>query len=220
MSFFNFDDNCSSNKDSSFFDDIEDTRAGQKHSSSNKDSSFFVDMEETNAGKKRSSSNKDSSFFGDMEDTGAGEKRSSFDLDAAGGGDGSNSSDVKMKAPTSKKSKVDPSPSKVKQASTQEALLTITDRDVKENPKSIKIKKNEGKTHPSDILRDSIEEMRSKMLTMIPDIKRQEEAGDSVMARATVLKSDLQDYGEQLVEVKHEYTSRLNQISSILSRPH
>ena len=80
MSFFNFDDNCSSNKDSSFFDDIEDTRAGQKHSSSNKDSSFFVDMEETNAGKKRSSSNKDSSFFGDMEDTGAGEKRSSFDL--------------------------------------------------------------------------------------------------------------------------------------------
>ena len=224
MSFFNFDDNCSSNKDSSFFDDIEDTRAGQKHSSSNKDSSFFVDMEETNAGKKRSSFNKDSSFFADMEDTGAGGKRSSFDLDAAGGGDGdgSNSSDVKMKAPTSKKSKVDPSPSpsKAKQASTQEALLTITDRDVKENPKSIKIKKNEGKTHPSDILRDSIEEMRSKMLTMIPDIKRQEEAGDSVMARATVLKSDLQDYGEQLVEVKHEYTSRLNQISSILSRPH
>ena len=109
---------------------------------------------------------------------------------------------------------------KVKQAISQEALLTITDRDDNENSKRIKIKRIEGKTLPSDILRDSIEEMRSKLLAMIPDIKRQEEAGDNVWARATVLKSDLQDCREQLAEVKHEYTSRLNQISSILRWPH
>ena len=229
MSFFNFDDNFSSNKDSSFFTDMEDTKAGGKRSSTNEDSSFFVAME----------------------DTGAGEKRSGFDVDAAGGGDGTNSSDVRLKAPTSKKSKVDPSPSSIKRASTQGADGTnfsevkrkapnskkskvdpspspqkrastqeapLADTSIKENSKTNKIK--DGKNLPSVTLRDSIEDVRSKMLAMIPDIKRQEEAGDSVMARATVLESDLQDYGEKLAEVKHEYTSRLNQISSILSRPH
>ena len=71
----------------------------------------------------------------------------------------------------------------------------------------------------SDIMRDGIEKMRSKMLSMIPDIKRQEEASDSIMGRATVLEADINNYREQLAELKHEYTSRLNQVSSILNRP-
>ena len=65
-------------------------------------------------------------------------------------------------------------------------------------------------------MRDAIEKMRSKMLAMIPDIKRQEEASDSILGRVTILESDINNYREQLAEVKHEYTSRLSQVSSIL----
>ena len=54
------------------------------------------------------------------------------------------------------------------------------------------------------------------MLAMIPDIKRQEEASDTILGRVTVLESDLNNYREQLAEVKHEYTSRLSLVSSIL----
>ena len=92
-----------------------------------------------------------------------------------------------------------------------------------DNTPSIKVEENSNKEVGagllSDIMRDAIEEMRSKMLTMIPDIKRQEEASDSIVGRATVLESDINNYREQLAEVKHEYTSRLNQVSSILNRP-
>ena len=169
MSFFDFDDNISSKKDPSFFDDKEDTRAG--------------------------------------------EKRPGFDLEADGD---ANSSEDQMKAPTYKRSKVDSSPSAVKQASTQEAHLI--DRDINENSESIKIKNKDGKNLPSDTLGDAIEEMRNKVLAMIPGIKMQEEAGDSVVARGTVLVSDIRDYREQLAEVKHEYTSTLNLIFGILGR--
>ena len=68
----------------------------------------------------------------------------------------------------------------------------------------------------SDNMRDAIEKMRSQMLAMIPDIKRQEEASDTILGRVTVLESDLNNYREQLAEVKHEYTSRLSLVSSIL----
>ena len=65
-------------------------------------------------------------------------------------------------------------------------------------------------------MRDAIEKMRSQMLAMIPDIKRQEEASDTILGRVTVLELDLNNYREQLAEVKHEYISRLSLVSSIL----
>ena len=68
-------------------------------------------------------------------------------------------------------------------------------------------------------MRDTIEKMRSKMLAMIPDIKRQEEASDSIMGAAILLEADINNYREHLAEIKHEYTSRLSQVSSILNRP-
>ena len=93
-------------------------------------------------------------------------------------------------------------------------------RDVNDNSKSVKVDENSssgiGVSPVSDTLREAIEEMRGKVLVMVPDIKRQEEAGERVMDRATVLLSDTQSYRDQLAEVRHEYTSRVNQVSSIL----
>ena len=99
-------------------------------------------------------------------------------------------------------------------------FANITERDMNDNSKSIKV---EGSSSDisllSETMRDAIEKMRSKMLAMIPDIKRQEEASDSILGRVTILESDINNYREQLAEVKHEYTSRLNQVSSILNMP-
>ena len=161
---------------------------------------------------------KDSSFFRDPEDNRAGEKRQVFNLEDDGHGDDTDNSKVQMKAP--KKSKVDTSLGPV---NIEFADITDTDRDMNDNTPSIKVEEHSNKEVGtgllSDIMRDAIEEMRSKMLTMIPDIKRQEEASDSIVGRASVLESDINNYREQLAEVKHEYTSRLNQVSSILNRP-
>ena len=161
---------------------------------------------------------KDSSFFRDPEDIRAGEKRQVFNLEDDGHGDNTDNSKVQMKAP--KKSKVDTSLGPV---NIEFASITDTERDMNDNTPSIKVEANSNREAGagllSDIMRDAIEEMRSKMLTMIPDIKRQEAASDSIVGRATVLESDINNYMEQLAEVKHEYTSRLNQVSSILNRP-
>ena len=156
------------------------------------------------------------SFFRDPEDNRAGEKRQVFNLEDDGHGDNTDNSKVQMKAP--KKTKVDTSLGPV-----NIEFASITDKDMNDNNQSIKVEANSNKEAGagllSDIMRDAIEEMRSKMLTMIPDIKRQEAASDSIVGRATVLESDINNYREQLAEVKHEYTSRLNQVSSILNRP-
>ena len=168
--------------------------------------------------------NKDSSFFADgddINDNRAGEKRTvnCFDIDDEGE-DNSNSSEVQMKAP--KMSKVDHIPSPVKRVSSREENGTDSNKlDMNENTKRVKSSGNgkEDNRPLSDVMKDAIEEMRSKMLAMIPDIKRQEEASDTIMGRATVLEADIKNYREQLAEVKHEYTSRLSQISSILTIP-
>ena len=161
------------------------------------------------------STNKESSFFtDDVNDNRAGEKRSVNCFDDDNGEDKTNSSDVQMKSP--KMCKVDHILSPVKPVNSPEAHLTGKDKpDVNDNSSVKEVKED---TSPlSNIMRDAIEEMRSKMLSMIPDIKRQEEVSDSIVGRATVLESDINNYREQLAEVKHEYTSRLNQVSSILN---
>ena len=144
-----------------------------------------------------SSSNQDSSFFRDMEDTKAGEKRQVFGFEDEGHDDNTDKSKVQMKPP--KKSKVvDTSLGPV---NIEFADIADKDRDMNENATSIKVEANPRDTVclVSDIMRDGIEKMRGKMLAMIPDIKRQEEASDSIMGRATVLEADINNYrGEQL----------------------
>ena len=161
---------------------------------------------------------KESSFFtDDITDNRAGEKRTVSYFDVDGDGDNSNSSDVQMKAP--KMSKVDPGSGK---RVSPESLIMETDKvEINANSKNVKVNGSfkEENTLLSDVMRNGIEEMRSKVLAMIPDIKRQEEASDSILGRVTVLESDINNYREQLAEVKHEYTSRLNQVSSILNMP-
>ena len=139
-----------------------------------------------------------------------------FSFEDEGHGDNTDKSKVQMKAP--KKTKVDTSLGPV---NIEFADIADKDRDMNENATSIKVEANPRDTVclVSDIMRDGIEKMRSKMLAMIPDIKRQEEASDSIMGRATVLEADINNYREQLAELKHEYTSRLSQVSSILNRP-
>ena len=163
-----------------------------------------------------SSSNQESSFFRDMEDTRAGEKCQVFSLEDEGHGDNMDKAKVKMNH--QKKSKIDTSLGPV---NIEFADIADKDRDMNDNAKSIKVKANPRNEVCllSDIMRDEIEKMRSKMLSMIPDIKRQEEASDSIMGRATVLEADINNYREQLADLKHEYISRLSQVSSILNRP-
>ena len=155
---------------------------------------------------------KESSFFTDeMNGNRAGEKRTVSYFD--GDGDNSNSSDVNVKVP--KMSKVDPS--SVKRVGPESPIMDTDKLEMNGNSKSAKVNVKEENSLLSDIMRNGIEEMRSKMLAKIPDLKRQEEASDNTLGRVTVLESDIKNYREQLAEVKHEYTSRLNQVSSILN---
>ena len=56
-------------------------------------------------------------------------------------------------------------------------FANITDKDINDNSKSIKVDGNSSDSSlMSDTMRDAIEKMRSRMMAMIPDIKRQEEA--------------------------------------------
>ena len=161
-----------------------------------------------------SSAKQEISLFRDTEDARAGEKRQVFSFEDEGHGDNMEKSKVQMKA--SKKSKVDTSLGPV-----NIEFADIADKDMNDNAKGIKVEANpmDEVCLVSDTMRDAIEMMRSKMLAMIPDIKRQEEASDSIMDRATILEADINNYREQLAEMKHEYTSRLSQVSSILNRP-
>ena len=161
-----------------------------------------------------SSSNQESSFFRDTEGHRTREILRSFEDE--GNGDNPDKSQVQMKA--QKKSKVDTSLGPV---NIEFADIADKDRDMNDNAKRIKVEANprDEVCLVSDSMRDAIEKMRSKMLAMIPDIKRQEEASDSIMGRATVLVADINNYREQLAELKHEYVSRLSQVSSILNRP-
>ena len=87
-------------------------------------------------------------------------------------------------------------------------FANISDKDINDNSKSIKVEGNSSDSSLlSDTMRDAIENMRSQMLAMIPDIKRQEEATDTFLGRVTVIESDINNYREQLAEVKHEYIS-------------
>ena len=154
-----------------------------------------------------------SKIVSSFEETKNREKRHVPRLEDYGEDENNDHSEAEMKAP--KKTKVDTSLGPV-----NIEFANITERDMNDNSKSIKV---EGSSSDisllSETMRDAIEKMRSRMLAMIPDIKRQEEASDSILGRVTVLESDINNYREQLAEVKHEYTSRLNQVSSILNMP-
>ena len=139
-----------------------------------------------------------SSFFDDTEE------RQGPSLEDDGEDENNDYSEVQMKVP--KKTKVDTSLGPV-----NIEFANIPDKDINDNTKSVKVD-----SRLSNTVKDAIEKMRSQMLAMIPDIKRQEEASDTILGRATVLEADINNYREQLVEVKHEYTSRLSLVSSIL----
>ena len=136
-----------------------------------------------------------------------------FSFEDEGHGDNTDKSKVQMKAP--KKTKVDTSLGPV---NIEFADIADKDRDMNDNAKGIKVEANprDKVCLVSDTMRDAIEKMRSQMLAMIPDIKRQEEASDTILGRVTVLESDINNYREQLAEVKHEYNSRLSLVSCIL----
>ena len=150
-----------------------------------------------------------SSFFGDTEEITKREKRQGPNSED----DGEDHSEVEMKVlKKTKVHKVDTSLGPV-----NIEFANISDKDINDNSKSIKVEGNSSDSSLlSDTMRDAIENMRSQMLAMIPDIKRQEEASDTILGRVTVLESDIINYREQLAEVKHEYTSRLSLVSSIL----
>ena len=157
---------------------------------------------------KSDHSRKVSSFFDDTEETKEKENRQGPSLEDDGDDENNDHSEVEMKVP--KKIKVDTSLGPV-----NIEFANIADKDINDNTKSVEVQGNSSDLL-SDTLRDAIEEMRSQMLAMIPDIKRQEEASDTILGRVTVLESDINNYREQLAEVKHEYISRLSLVSSIL----
>ena len=158
-------------------------------------------------------SKKVSSFFDDTEES-KKKERQGPSLEDEGEDEDNDHSEVKMKVP--KKTKVDTSLGPV-----HIEFANITDKDVNDNSKGIKVDGNSSDNSMlSDNMRDAIEKMRSQMLAMIPDIKRQEEASDTILGRVTVLEADINNYREQLAEVKHEYTSRLSLVSSILQEGH
>ena len=152
-------------------------------------------------------SKKVSSFFDDTEESKKKERQGPSSEDE---GEDEDNDHSEVKVP--KKTKVDTSLGPV-----HIEFANITDKDVNDNSKGIKVEGiSSDNSMLSDNMRDAIEKMRSQMLAMIPDIKRQEEASDTILGRVTVLESDLNNYREQLAEVKHEYTSRLSLVSSIL----
>ena len=81
---------------------------------------------------------------------------------------------------------------------------------MKDNTKGIKVEANprDEVCLVSDTMRDAIEKMRSKMLAMIPNIKRQEKASDSIMGRATILKANINNYREQLAKNKSQHVEK------------
>ena len=157
---------------------------------------------------KSAHSRKVSSFFDDTEETKEKENRQGPSLEDDGDDENNDHSEVEMKVP--KKIKVDTSLGPV-----NIEFANIANKDINDNTKSVKVQGNSSDLL-SETIRDAIEKMRNQMLAMIPDIKRQEEASDTILGRVTVLESDINNYREQLAEVRHEYTSRLSLVSSIL----
>ena len=151
-----------------------------------------------------SSSIHKSSFFHDTEDVDdrTGEKRQVFSCEDEGHGDNTDKSKVQMRA--QKKSKVDTSLGPV---NIEFAEIEDKDKDMNDNAKGINVEANlrDEVCLVSDIMRDAIEKMRSKMLAMIPDIKQQEKASVSIMGQATILEADINNYREQLAENKSQH---------------
>jgi len=96
------------------------------------------------------------------------------------------------------------------------------DHNLPDNKESMK--KSEGESDDDElgldqVLKKSLERLNAKISSLAPVLKKQEDAVDEILGKASLLMSEICQYRESLEETKHHFSSRLNQVASCLKKP-
>lgn len=86
------------------------------------------------------------------------------------------------------------------------------------------LKKSEGESDDDElgldqVLKKSLEGLNAKISSLAPVLKKQDDAVDEILGKASLLMSEICQYRESLEETKHHFSSRLNQVASCLKKP-
>jgi len=87
-----------------------------------------------------------------------------------------------------------------------------------ENDKSVNGEKKNNKPSADEVLRNSLGRLHAKIASIGPQLKKQEEADEQILDKASHLLSEIVQYRENLEETKHNFCSRLTQVASFLSQ--
>jgi len=87
-----------------------------------------------------------------------------------------------------------------------------------ENYKSANGEKKSDKISADEVLRNSLGRLHAKIASIGPQLKKQEEADEQILDKASHLLSEIVQYRENLEETKHNFCSRLTQVASFLSQ--
>jgi len=71
----------------------------------------------------------------------------------------------------------------------------------------------------TETLRDCIDDIRRDFSSFLPQLQAHKEKDASILERTSLLHSQMERYREEMAGIKHQYSSRLNQVSKFLSRP-
>ena len=71
-----------------------------------------------------------------------------------------------------------------------------------------------------EVLRNSLGRLHAKIASIGPQLKKQEEADEQILDKASHLLSEIVQYRENLEETKHNFCSRLTQVQilSVLNK--
>jgi len=87
-----------------------------------------------------------------------------------------------------------------------------------ENYKSANGERKNDKISADEVLRNSLGRLHAKIASIGPQLKKQEEADEQILDKASHLLSEIVKYRENLEETKHNFCSRLTQVASFLSQ--
>jgi len=87
-----------------------------------------------------------------------------------------------------------------------------------ENDKSVNGEKKNNKPSADEVLRNSLGRLHAKIASIGPQLKKQEEADEQILDKASHLLSEIVQYRENLEETKHNFCSRITQVASFLSQ--
>jgi len=87
-----------------------------------------------------------------------------------------------------------------------------------ESDKSSNGENKNDKLSLDEVLKNSLGRLHAKIASVGPELKRQEEAEEIILDKASHLMSEIVQYRESLEETKHNFYSRLTQVASFLSQ--